>query len=100
MKKSILLVLIAGLLTTMSCMKKPMACIDAPTTGTVNQPIKFTSCSMDTDNVEWNFGDGSKSTETSPTHTYTSVGTYTVKCMAMSKNKKKMDEKSTTITIQ
>lgn len=83
-----------------SCMKKPVACIDASTTGSVGQSIPFTSCSTNAHHLEWNFGDDATSTETSPTHIYNAAGTYTVKLKAMSKNMKKMDEKTQTITIQ
>ena len=83
-----------------SCMKKPMACCDVPSTGTVGQSVSFSSsCSMDASSYEWDFGDGTKSTDAAATHTYTTAGTYTVKLMAMSKNGKKMDETSKSITI-
>ena len=55
---------------------------------------------MDAHHTEWDFGDGSTATETSPTHIYSNAGTYTVKIKAMSKNMKKMDENTQTITIQ
>ncbi len=32
------------------------------------------------DDIEWNFGDGLTSTETSPSHTYAELGTYLVSC--------------------
>lgn len=85
-----------------SCMTKPMACCEASkTTAAVNESISFTStCSMDAHHYEWNFGDGSMSTDANPSHAYTNVGTYTVKLMTMSKNGKKDDETSKTITVQ
>jgi hypothetical protein len=46
---------------------------------TDNQPVQFTNTS--TDNVasfDWNFGDGTGSTEESPTHSYDAPGTYVV----------------------
>lgn len=93
------------LLVTMafsSCMKNPMACFDASkTTAAVNESISFTSaCSMDAHHYNWNFGDGSMSTDANPSHAYANAGTYTVKLMTMSKNSKKDDETSKTITIQ
>lgn len=76
-----------------SCMKTPMACCDVPTTGTVGQSLSFSSaCSMDADNFEWDFGDGSKSTDANPVHIYTTKGSYTIKLMAMSKGGKKMNQ--------
>jgi PKD repeat protein len=84
-----------------SCMKAPMACCDVPATATHGQAVSFNStCSMNASSYEWDFGDGSaKSTDANSTHTYTAAGTYTVKLMAMSKNGKKMNETTKSITI-
>lgn len=94
--------LLIGTIAFTSCMKKPMACFDtSKTTAAVNESISFTStCSMDAHHYEWNFGDGSMSTDANPSHAYTNAGTYTVKLMTMSKNSKKDDETSKTITVQ
>lgn len=93
--------LFVALLAFSSCMKKPMACFDAPATGTVGQSLNFSSaCSMDGSIYEWNFGDGSAvSKESVTTHSYSQLGTYTVKLMVMDKKGKKMDETSKSITI-
>jgi len=93
---------LVGTILFTGCMKEPMACFDtSKTTAAVNETITFNSgCSMDAKSYEWNFGDGSVSKEVSPSHAYTSSGTYSVKMMAMSKNGKKMNETSKTITIQ
>lgn len=91
----------AVLLTLTGCMKEPMACFEVPATGTVGQSVSFSSsCSMDAHHYEWNFGDGTMSTDANPTHTYANAGVYTVKLITMSKNSKKEDETSKTITIQ
>lgn len=84
-----------------SCMKKPMACFDMPSTGTVGQQVSLSSaCSMDASKYEWNFGDGSAvSTEATISHTYNAAGSYTVKLMVMDKKGKKMNEISKSITI-
>ena len=101
MKKTKITILTAILAVTLTnCMKKPVACIDAPTTGTKGQSITFTSCSTDAHHTEWDFGDGATASHDSPTHIYSNAGTYTVKIKAMSKNMKKTDEKTQTITIQ
>lgn len=84
-----------------SCQKKPMACFDAsPTTISAGQSVNFTStCSMDAHHYEWNFGDGGTSMDANPSHAYNTAGSYTVKLKTMSKNSKKMDETSKTITV-
>ena len=45
--------------------------------------ILFESISEFTDSVEWDFGDGEKSTAENPEHTYTENGVYTVSLVAM-----------------
>jgi PKD repeat protein len=54
---------------------------------------------MNMHDCEWDFGDGSKSTDANPSHAYTVAGSYKVQMMTMSK-KNKMDEAAKTITIQ
>lgn len=44
--------------------------------------INFTNASQNFKSVEWDFGDGQKSTEENPAHTYAAGGTYTVKLTA------------------
>ncbi len=93
-------ILVIFILAFASCAKQPMSCCDLPTTGITGQAISFNStCSTNASKYEWDFGDGNKSTDANPTHTYTTAGVYTVKLMAMSKNEKKMDETSKSITI-
>lgn len=50
-----------------------------------NMPVNFTNKSIDADSYEWNFGDGTGSTETSPSHFYKRTGTY-LACL-IAKNK-------------
>lgn len=94
---------IFAVLSFSSCMKEPMACVDNATkTGTVGQSISFdASCSMDAMHYEWEFGDGATGSGASATitHAYNSVGTYTAKVRAMSKNMKKEDSKTITVTV-
>ena len=99
-KLGLLSIMFVTILAFGSCMKTPMACCDIPTTGAIGESLKFSStCSTDASTYEWDFGDGTKSTEANPTHTYTSAATYKVKLMAMSKNGKKMNEISKSITV-
>jgi PKD repeat protein len=47
------------------------------------EPILFTNSAAGTANSwQWNFGDGTGSTEENPSHTYTAPGTYTVSLAA------------------
>ncbi|MEL4304521.1 S8 family serine peptidase [Methanococcoides sp. LMO-2] len=62
----------------------PTASITAPSNGVTGTPIQFNgSLSSDPDDnifsYEWDFGDGSSSSEISPTNTYDLAGDYTVK---------------------
>lgn len=96
----IVAMLITGVMAFSACQKQPKACFEAPSTATVGQTVSFNaSCSMDAHHYEWSFGDGGTSMSANPTHTYNTAGTYTVKLMTMSKNSKKMDESSKTITV-
>lgn len=90
-----------GIIFITACQKKPMACFEAsPSTVNAGQSVNFSSsCSMDAHHYEWNFGDGATSKDANPSHSYSNPGTYTVKLMTMSKNSKKMDETSKTITV-
>ncbi len=44
--------------------------------------VKFLNYSINGSTFEWNFGDGSTSTEVNPQHTYTTAGTFTVSLLA------------------
>jgi PKD repeat protein len=103
MKTKSILVSIATITTLSfsSCMKEPMACVDSPTkSGTIGQSISFdASCSMDAHHYEWEFGDGATGSGATTAHAYNSAGTYTVKVKAMSKNMKKENEKTITVTV-
>jgi hypothetical protein len=44
--------------------------------------INFVNASQNYNTVEWDFGDGAKSSEVNPSHTYAAAGTYTVKLTA------------------
>lgn len=92
--------LFLALLAISSCQKVPTACFDAPAAGTAGQSVNFNaSCSKDVHHYEWNFGDGGTSMDANPSHIYNTAGTYTVKLKTVSKNSKKMDETSKSITI-
>lgn len=49
----------------------------------VGDQIIFTNSSVDGSTFEWDFGDGSTSTDENPTHNYSAKGTYTVTLTAI-----------------
>ncbi|MBC7227431.1 MAG: S8 family serine peptidase [Thermoflexales bacterium] len=49
-----------------------------PTPVLVGRPVAFTNLSRNALAYQWDFGDGSTSTEANPTHTYGATGIYTV----------------------
>lgn len=56
----------------------PTASFDPEESSSNNLEYTFSNTSMNGATFEWNFGDGSTSTEKSPTHTYAGIGTYSV----------------------
>jgi len=88
------------LLTIVGCQKQPEASFTASKTNVVTgEAITFTNTSKDASSYKWNFGDGTSSDVASPTHAYENPGTYTVTMTANSKNGKKSDNATATITV-
>jgi gliding motility-associated-like protein len=48
--------------------------------------VNFTSTSTNADGYQWNFGDGTTSTEQTPSHIYTAYGNYTVTLIVTNSN--------------
>lgn len=83
-----------------SCQKEPTANISASkTTVELNEDVKFTNTSVNGDNYKWEFGDGQSSTDKEPSHKWSVAGTYTVKMTAFSKNGKKDNDATVSITV-
>jgi PKD repeat protein/RNA polymerase subunit RPABC4/transcription elongation factor Spt4 len=83
----------------------PEADISAPTEGTAESPITFSSSgAVDTDGeivgYTWDFGDGSPvSHEANPAHTYADEGTYTV-TLTVTDDREGTDTATFTITVE
>lgn len=67
------------------------------TSGTVPLTVRFTDLSQNAESRNWDFGDGTNSTEQNPEHTYSSTGSYTVNLTVSNKNS--TDSKLATITV-
>ncbi len=83
-----------------SCQKEPTASFTtSKTTVVTGETITFTNTSKDGDSYKWSFGDGATSELESPTHAYASSGTYSVEMTAYSKNGKKSNKATASITV-
>lgn len=96
--KLFLLIAIVAIMT--SCQKEPSASFtSSKTLLKVGESVTFTNTTQDGDSYDWSFGDGQTSTASSPSHTYNAIGTYTVSMTAYSKNGKKKDVATATLTV-
>ena len=102
MKKCILhsIAIISIAISFSSCQKEPEACF-TPSNSSVEAgtSIAFVNCTDNGDSYLWNFGDNSTSTSETPTHIYNSPGIYLVSLTAYSKNEKKKNNITKTITV-
>ncbi len=81
----------------------PVAKINGPYTGTINNPISFSSDgSTDSDgkivSYLWDFGDGTTSNAPNPTHLYTKAGSYNVK-LTITDDKGAYNSESTSVNV-
>lgn len=63
---------------TVTVFPVPEAIFEVIGTTCLNEPITLENNSIGVCSYEWDFGDGSSSTEEVPTHTYTVIGDYTI----------------------
>jgi len=64
---------------TVSVQKSISACFTVSGSNhVVYEAINFTNCSVNANEFEWDFGDGTSSTQENPSHEYTTAGTYEV----------------------
>ncbi|HEY3361389.1 MAG TPA: PGF-pre-PGF domain-containing protein [Methanosarcina sp.] len=74
----------------------PEAGFDADTSNGLN--VQFADTSQNANGWNWNFGDGTNSTEQNPEHTYSTAGNYTVTLTASNENGTSLANK--TINVQ
>lgn len=101
-KKNFLLIhsLWVFILFFLSCQKQPDAGFTMSKTAIVTgEVVIFTNTSKDASSYKWNFGDGTTSTLASPTHSYENAGNYIVELIAYSKNEKKSDIATASISV-
>lgn len=98
--KSLFIAITAFTLLLVSCGKVPLAKFEvSTTTPSVGEEVSFTNNTNQKYTCEWDFGDGTTSTEWSPKHTYTSVGVYTATLTAKNKKGTATSSKPITITV-
>jgi hypothetical protein len=86
MKKFIFL-FVAMPIILLSCQKTPQAVFMAdPAVPEVGQRVSFINNSQNSERFEWDFGDGTVSTEENPVHIFTGSGPVTIKLSAFSKH--------------
>lgn len=99
MKNGFGLIILITLFT--SCQKEPTAEFSvSKSTPAVGENVLFTNSTADGVDFLWDFGDGETSTSENPSHFYNNIGTYKVVLEAYSKNGKKSNEYTQTITVQ
>ncbi len=84
--KRLALILLVLPLILISCRIEPVAgFFTSEVNVEVGDEVYFTNNSLDARHFEWDFGDGTSSTDVNPIHVYTASGTYTVTLSAISK---------------
>ncbi|MCF0206152.1 MAG: PKD domain-containing protein, partial [Bacteroidales bacterium] len=101
MKQFRLLSIIAlAVLLFSSCAKEPVASFTVDSSAAfVGDELLFTCTGYDYYSVEWDFGDGTTSTEPTVSHSYEKAGSYTVVLTCFSKNKSKTSVYSEAVAI-
>lgn len=83
-----------------SCKRPPVAVIVlSEATIKVGKPFTLTSDSEFADRIEWDLGDGNKSTQRVFQYTYPTTGNFTIKLKAFNNNNKNEDEASRQVIV-
>ncbi len=96
MKKSVFpLALVLAIALPAAAQKKKKLTADFSFPESLSAPavVTFTNRSQQAESYEWDFGDGTRSSEAHPTHIYKQSGNYTVKLTARKGKKSKTAEK-------
>lgn len=84
-----------------ACSEEPVSCFDFQEEGVeVFQSIQFLNCSTDSDQFEWDFGDGNTSTDPNPIHAYSDTGLYEISLRAISEFRGSENMLTREITIE
>jgi len=88
------------LISLTACQKEPIASFVMSKSEIVSgETVSFTNTSVDGSSFEWDFGDGSTSSDENPTHTFDKDGVYTIVMTATSKNGNKSSKADETLTV-
>jgi PKD repeat protein len=102
MKRSILITVITSVILTTACnedLDPPVASFDVnKESAEVGVTISFQSNCQNATSFDWDFGDGSGSSEENPNHVYTAEGTYRIVLTASNKDGSDKASKSIEIT--
>jgi PKD repeat protein len=100
MKKVCYLLNLLILVALASCQKTPTASFTTSTTSPeAGEIVRFNNTSENGESYNWDFGDGGNSTQENPEHTFSNEGTYSISLEVLSKNGKKKDIATSTITV-
>lgn len=79
------LLVLSAVLVLSSCKKEPVACFTANRVAVIpGKFVNFVNCSSNSVEWNWDFGDGSTSTDAAPQHSFAQKGTYTISMEAIS----------------
>lgn len=99
MIKKLIFLMLTALVISCSEPNPEVAFVVSLATPDAGQEIEFFNNTRNGHTYEWDFGDGTKSTEENPKKTYTNKGKYTVTLTATSKKGSKKDTKALDIQV-
>ena len=95
------LIAVFGMSLFTSCIEQPTASFNVSNLSpSVGESVYFTNLSLDAESFEWDFGDGTSSTQMNPSHVYYTKGSKLVTMTAYSKRKKKSAMATTLVDVK